>query len=118
MLSILSTSLENRIDAFIESLKDRVSKIEVFSKVKLINAMQPKGNLMSPDSLAATQGFMTPPHYSVKANALAIRHPFECCKELGQLARNAGSHLSRRVSRSRKETVGTNVFIGHGKSLL
>jgi predicted nucleotide-binding protein len=117
VLSILSTSLESKTDVFMENLKDRVTKTDVFSKVRIINAMQPKGRLMSRDSLAVSQGFMTPPHYAVKAHALAIRHPFDCCKELSQLARNAGSHLSRKASRRKKIIVGTNVFIGHGKSL-
>jgi predicted nucleotide-binding protein len=42
------------------------------------------------------------------------------CKKLSDVARQAGSHL-RRIQTQQKKTdqlVGTNVFIGHGQSLL
>ena len=46
-----------------------------------------------------------------------VRHAFETAAKLAKLARQAGSHLSRQQSRRRRAaTVGTNVFIGHGRS--
>ena len=53
----------------------------------------------------------------VLAEVLALRSPTLACGELGDMARKAGSHLSRKRRQQRKsDIVGTNVFIGHGRS--
>ena len=74
---------------------------------------------MTRDSLAVTQGLRTPPHISVLAQAKALRGPFESCFRLMKIIIQAISHMERRDrARARAERVGTNVFIGHGRSLL
>jgi predicted nucleotide-binding protein len=48
---------------------------------------------------------------------LAIQHTIDSASTLGNIARKAGSHLSRKRRQRRKaDIVGTNVFIGHGGS--
>jgi predicted nucleotide-binding protein len=46
-----------------------------------------------------------------------VRHAFDVCGTARDIARKAASHLQRKDRlRRRTETVGTNVFIGHGRS--
>ena len=83
----------------------------------VIEAIRPKGDIMSRDSLAFSQGMHVPPHYNVKADVEAIRSVETACKQLAEVARKAGSHLARlSKKKDRSALVGTNVFIGHGNS--
>lgn len=117
VLSLLTTALTENVDPFISNLKDEVENLNVLSQLQIIQAMQPSGKLMSRDSLAVTQGFRTPPHFSVLSEVYGLRQPPSCCKNLSQIARRAGSHLARQSRRSaRSKEIGTNVFIGHGTS--
>jgi predicted nucleotide-binding protein len=55
----------------------------------------------------------------VLASLYELQQPKNLCSELSTIARKAGSHIARKVSQKRKsETIGTNVFIGHGRSML
>lgn len=117
VVSLVSTALAEREDAFLTQLKDQIDKVRICSKADIIRGLRPSGQLMSRDSLAATQGFHTPPHISVLSLVIALRQPLTACAQLGQLARKAGSHLARRHRRAhRSDEIGTNVFIGHGRS--
>ena len=67
--------------------------------------------------LALSQGLWIPPHVSVLARVVAVRQALDAAERLGKLAKQAGSHLARQQRRTRRsEIVGTNVFIGHGRS--
>jgi predicted nucleotide-binding protein len=67
--------------------------------------------------IAMGQGSQMPPHVEILAEITAIQHAFMNCKSAAVIAAKAASHLEhksrRRVAASR---VGTNVFIGHGRS--
>jgi predicted nucleotide-binding protein len=119
VLSLLSTSLSQQDDAFLSQLKDQIEKITIHSRTDFVNALQPTGQFMSRDSLAMTQGLHVPPHISVLCEVLALRQPVSACEQLAQLARKAGSHLARQLRRAkRSKEIGTNVFIGHGRSAM
>jgi predicted nucleotide-binding protein len=117
ILSLLTTALSENSDPFISNLKGDVEKLNLLSQSQVIRAMQPSGTSMSRDSLAVTQGFRAPPHFSVLSEIYALRQAPSCCKKLSQIVRRAGSHLARQTRRSaRSKEIGTNVFIGHGRS--
>ncbi|MBY3359224.1 nucleotide-binding protein [Rhizobium laguerreae] len=79
----------------------------------------PKGQIMTRDTTALGQGTIAPPHMLVRAEAVAIERTFEICRLAAAIAKKAASHIERRERRSRRESkVGTDVFIGHGRSLL
>jgi predicted nucleotide-binding protein len=67
--------------------------------------------------VALGQGTKIPPHIDVLADAASIRHAFNICKMAAEICEKAASHLERK-SRKKKaaDRVGTNVFIGHGRS--
>jgi predicted nucleotide-binding protein len=82
-----------------------------------VQLMMPSGQVMSRDMLAMSQGFRCPPHLELRARMTAVSSPFTASEKLGSICMKAASHLrrqeSKRVSAAR---IGTNVFIGHGRS--
>jgi predicted nucleotide-binding protein len=117
VLSILTASLSMSPDEFLADLKRESTRISFISSSDVIDAIRPKGQIWSRDSLALSQGLKVPPHYSVVAEVESIRSAGTSCKRLGEVARKAGSHLARvEQKQNRAAMVGTNVFIGHGSS--
>jgi predicted nucleotide-binding protein len=72
---------------------------------------------MTRDMIAMGQGAKVPPHIDVLADIASIRHSFSICKAAADISTKAASHLERK-SRKKMATgrIGTNVFIGHGRS--
>ena len=119
VLSILTTSLAERADAFLASLREEVEQTTILSKAEVLHRLLPSGQLMSRDSLAVSQGRQIPPHLSLLSEIIALSQASTACDHLARLARKAGSHLARQERRSRRaREIGTNVFIGHGRSLI
>lgn len=119
LLSILELSLSQQKDLFVERLLEEAKKARLVSASDVVNAARPSGTLMSRDTLAFTQGLWTPPHIAVLSEVYAWRSPVKACAELLKVSKRAAAHLER-VEREqrRSERIGTNVFIGHGRSLL
>ena len=117
MLSLLTTALSDQTDPFLAQLKEQTEKTKLLTQRDVIQGLKPSGQLMSRDSLAFTQGLQVPPHISVLAEVVEVRHAPKACAKLAQIARKAGSHLVRIQRRARRcEVIGTNIFIGHGRS--
>ena len=117
-ISLFSTSLAHREDTFLRKLKEEVESIKVLSVNEILRAYQPTGRLMSRDAVAIGQGILTPPHLNLFAKMLALRSPGKACEDLEKVARRAASHLAKQERHSKKQKeIGTNVFIGHGRSL-
>ena len=114
-LSIIETV--DLSDNFVKRLGGDLDKLRILDRSDLVNAWRPKGRFVSSDMLALGQGLWSPPHISVLAQVIAARQALDAVEKLANLARQAGSHLLRIQRRERRsETVGTNVFIGHGHS--
>jgi predicted nucleotide-binding protein len=120
LLSLLSPALQDHsADTFLKDTVDKIKKRRVFTASEFARHFAPSGQQMSRDINAIQAGFQTPPHYSVLAEVGAKRSPFTACDEVGKLARRIASHLEHLDKRERREArVGTNVFIGHGRSQL
>ena len=119
ILSILTGELLHTGDSFLESIKEQVEELSILSSDEVLDRLLPRGQGWSRDSLAISQGYRAPPHIQVLSEVRAIQHKGESVGKLGNLARRAGSHLSRpRHQRHKKEAIGTNVFISHGHSLV
>lgn len=116
--SIIDTELEHRPDAFLSRLKSDVDALKSLSKAAVVQWYAPAGQIMTRDMVAMGQGTMVPPHIEVLSEITTIRHSFGICRAASEIATKAASHLERRNRRSRAaQRVGTNVFIGHGRSL-
>ncbi|MBF0566756.1 MAG: nucleotide-binding protein [Nitrospirae bacterium] len=119
VLSILSTELAVSSDNYLQSLKDVLEKYHFYSEKEIINDMMPSGKITTRDRVAASQGIQVPPHMAVLAKVYALREPQKNCAKLAFTARRAGSHIARKIRQCRRsESIGTNVFIGHGRSSL
>jgi len=118
ILSILETALLKRQDRFIERLKDEAEKQKVSTSADFVE-MYSGGRVVTRDRLALSQGIRLPAHLSVLAEVFSLQNPANKCESIAAIANKAASHLTR-VERSRKrsEMIGTNVFIGHGHSLI
>jgi hypothetical protein len=79
--------------------------------------LKPQGQIISRDMMALTQGFRTPPHLVVLTEMLALTAPKIACENLAKIVRRCFSYVERsEKSRFKLDRVGTNVFIGHGRS--
>lgn len=119
LLSILQLSLSQQKDSFVERLLEEVKKARLVSDSDVVKVARPSGTIMSRDTLALTQGLWTPPHIAVLSEVYAWRSPVKACTELLKVSERAVAHFGR-VEREqrRSERIGTNVFIGHGRSLV
>jgi predicted nucleotide-binding protein len=60
---------------------------------------------------------MVPPHVDVLAEIASIKHSFGICKAAADICTRAASHLERKSNKKAAVArIGTNVFIGHGRS--
>ncbi len=117
ILSILTNEVDERADGFLTKLKDDLERLEPMSKGDVAQHWSPKGQIMTRDTLAMGQGTCVPPHIDPLAEVAAIRHSFGICKKAAEISRKAASHLERKSRRKRvADRIGTNVFIGHGRS--
>ncbi len=117
IVSILESYISNRKDKFLERLLEQVKEKQTFSAAQFVEYFRPTGSFMSRDSLAMTQGFWTPPHISVLADVLAIRSSAKACADLAKIVKQMDSHISRTERQEgQSDRIGTNVFIGHGRS--
>ncbi|MGO8091634.1 TIR domain-containing protein [Rhizobium leguminosarum] len=106
-------------DKFVAKLLEDAERLRRFTPIEVADRWAPKGQLMTRDSTAVGQGNIAPPHVLVRAEAVSIQNTFDICKSAAAIAKKAASHIERRERRSRRESkVGTDVFIGHGRSLL
>jgi hypothetical protein len=117
LLSILRVANGHNNDQFLGKLIEEAERIKINKDADFIDYFRPSGQQWSRDTLAIQQGLWTPPHISVLAKVLAIMSPKVSCESLIKIARRAFSHMERtEKSQAYSERIGTNVFIGHGRS--
>jgi predicted nucleotide-binding protein len=117
ILSIFENETADSPDPFLTKLGTDLEKLEPMSKVQVERHLSPKGQVMTRDTTALGQGIIVPPHAEVAAEIIAIQHSFSICKTAAGIAQKAASHLERKNRRkAAADRVGTNVFIGHGRS--
>lgn len=119
ILSIIETQLSRQNDAFLSKLKLEIEELKPQSKSEVTNYCSPKGQLITRDAIATGQGLQTPPHIDVLAEVISIRTRFGVCRTASEIARKAASHIERlQRGKNTMDRIGTNVFIGHGRSPL
>jgi predicted nucleotide-binding protein len=116
VLSILTMELAHAADPYLEQMKQDAGLLKFAQGATFVAAWRPHGQIMSRDSAAFSAGLRTPPHVAVLAKVLTLKQPKYLCEQLSGVARKAGSHLARKSKQRKSEMVGTNVFIGHGRS--
>lgn len=117
--SITARYLQGHHDTFIEKQRTKVDEMRVLSQSDFVEYYSPKGKFFTRDSIALSQGMKVPPHIAVKCEIFSLMNPLNCLVDLEKHSRRAGSHLVKQGRKYKKEQeIGTNVFIGHGRSLV
>jgi predicted nucleotide-binding protein len=117
--SILTTVLAQREDAFLRKKLEQVEKLVAPEISEVIRALLPQGQFWSRDSLAMSQGLKIAPHQAEAALPISAQALELTFGDLERAAREAASHLKRTEMRAKKsELIGTNIFLGHGRSPL
>lgn len=115
--SVLTVYLDGREDKYVRRIADEIESTKVLDAVEIANDMSPKRKLITSDMRAVQQGTWAPPHVKVQARITAVHQPAAHSRELAGRLEKLAAHLSRvKQGEARAARVGTNVFIGHGRS--
>jgi predicted nucleotide-binding protein len=118
-ISLLTAAMSQHQDTFIDRKLHQIEALKLASRHTIALRALPKGRYMTRDTHAMSQGLQAAPHQSLIAHALSATILENGIVSLSSAAREAASHLKRLETRRHKaSTVGTNVFIGHGRSPL
>jgi predicted nucleotide-binding protein len=117
--SILTTVLAQGDDAFLRKKLEQVENLVVPEISEITRGLLPQGKFWSRDSLAVSQGLKIAPHQAEAALPISAKALGLVLGDLERAAREAASHLKRTEIRAKKtEMIGTNIFLGHGRSPL
>lgn len=115
--STISLALSNRDDNYIEGLKKDSEKLKEIHASDFTTAMVRAGQVISRDMRAVSGGARAAPHQAVIGEVQAIEYSERRARKMADIAKRLGSHMARLAQKQKKsELVGTNVFIGHGRS--
>ncbi|MFN6983038.1 MAG: TIR domain-containing protein [Brevundimonas sp.] len=118
-LSMIAIEIEERGDSYLSSLRDQIAVTSPRTASDFRDLMVPNRQFMTRDTVAAAAGLKIAPHQEVLADVASLLEVSEVTNQLEMLLRQAGSHLVRLEARGRQHSlVGTNVFIGHGRSAM
>lgn len=119
LLSIIENETLSSPDKFVDNIRREIENLELVSTGEVVKRLAPNSSSITRDMVALNQGNQPPPHIGPIAEVIAIGHAMGTCRLLAEKATKLASHLERRKRRKRADDrVGTNVFIGHGRSLL
>ncbi len=117
VVSILRGLSAATSDPFYTTLLENAEAIELPTARMFLLSLCPKEIRVSILNPATSQGLQAPPHLAVMTEMMSLQAPSTTCEILAKIARQAYSHLERTVKRAEAMgRVGTNVFIGHGRS--
>ncbi|MFK5895256.1 MAG: nucleotide-binding protein [Pseudomonadota bacterium] len=117
VLSLIHANFNLESDKFLAGMVEKLDLAEMYEESDFITYWRPDGQVMSRDIVALEKGRVTPPHIIVLAKANYMTFPFKACKELRKLIIKIASHIKNIEGKDIKdERIGTNIFIGHGRS--
>jgi hypothetical protein len=117
--SILASADTRGTDQFLNKLRGELEKLEPLTAGEVVLTWAPTGRFITRDSVTFGQGTKIPPHKVILAEVASIQHSFGICASAAKIARKAGSHVERSEKNEvRQARIGTNVFMGHGRSPL
>jgi len=96
ILSIFNTGISTPLDPLLKSLKSDIEQLKLYSEDDYLFTLSPKGQVMSRDSLAFTQGYRVPPHIKILGEMYILQQPKIQCKALSEIVKKAGSYLARK----------------------
>lgn len=107
----------NNGDPYGKTLLDELDKHSILNGGFFLEGLKPKGARVVGDRLAMSQGTLKPPHIKVFIDAVVLLQPVAAMERLIPFLKKAYSYMLRSVKKElRSDLVGTNIFIGHGRS--
>ncbi len=116
--SVLHVVVGQKPDAFLSAKLENIEKLTGAGPEAIEPTLISKGAGWSRDSRALTQGLKLAPHQSVIAFHLSGSVLTRGLDLLGRLARDAALHIRRQKPSMKGGAVGTQIFVGHGRSHL
>lgn len=117
-LSIIYSNFDTEKDKFLKGLVEKIEELKNYTESDFIKVHRPSGQMISRDMRAIEKGLVTPPHIFILAKAAAANQPFQTCNQLKKNILKLANHLENLEKRTVTEKrIGTNIFIGHGRSL-
>ncbi len=117
--SIIHATQTAANDPYLKRKLEQLAKLKVYDVATVTRAVLPSGQIWSRDSLAMSQGLQAAPHQCTAAVPVAAASLESSLGDLDRACRESASHLLRLDQQNaRAGRIGTNVFIGHGRSLV
>lgn len=117
LISIITVYLSRHEDSYVSGFKELLTQIKILDTAEIIQQRAPKNPVMTGDMRAVRGGSRPPPHIRVQAEISAINQPAAHCRVLAEKVEKLAAHISRVGQQDQKaQRIGTNVFIGHGRS--
>ncbi len=119
VLSIIDIETMGTSSAFLETMRDGALELSVKSIVDLNDAAFSRIKVpTSQDRRALEEGRQLPIHWRFMNYALSVNSLLESIPNLSEVAAQTAKHIARQRPHRRQESVGSKVFIGHGRSLV
>ncbi len=116
-LSLIHSNFEDIQDKFFQKIVTNIESLEILTEHEVLHYQQPSGQIMSRDATATEEGLNTPPHLAIIGKMNSLKLPFQACHDLEKNIIKLASHIQNLEKKAIKsESVGVNVFIGHGRS--
>jgi predicted nucleotide-binding protein len=117
--SVLHLETQVMADPFLEQLKRSLSDLNPSSAMEFVSEYWPKGQQMTRDSRAISEGTLLPGHYELFAQVQSVESSLYACVQAAQLCEKAVKHIERRNRiKMTNSAIQNKIFIGHGKSHL
>ena len=118
LVALLTVTLENTKSESIEELRDKARSLEPsFSASDLVAAEMPRGQMMSRDTLALTQGLRPPHHVVISCKLASLGTTFHQIGQLATVSETAANYVRTKFSQANTGLLSSGtVFIGHGRS--
>lgn len=112
------SALNNKIkDEVIKNQMEGIKKIRTPSKSELLNSISSKGQILTRDTRALSQGTVYPPHKTYHIYLLSIKSTISNSQKLLNLLDSVKEYLSTMEDHKTSEEIKENrIFIGHGRS--
>ena len=116
LLSIIEVESQNTPSPYLMGQKEAATNLSLISEDQYVQSWMPSES-NSRDSLALYQGHWVPPHVRILAKVATTQMTIDVVSSLAEVAKQVASHASRqRQQPISSPSLGTRVFIGHGRS--
>lgn len=118
LVTLLTIALETTPSETLEELRDKAKKLDAsFTVSELAEAQMPRGQIISRDSLAISQGLRPPHHIAISCSFNSTISPFNQIGELANVAETASNYMRQKFAQAKVGILSEGtVFIGHGRS--